>query len=104
MRRDPYGIHILRRDTARALEPRKGMVVGLPKVVIDASHAAHALAAYDALAASEQRLAEALEQAHDALTDPRGPFHEQIRVALGIVGNAIAKRKALAARKALEGK
>jgi hypothetical protein len=58
--KDPYGIHILRREVARSQEPHKGMQAGLPKVTVCASHAAHAVAAFDALATEkaglEQRL------------------------------------------------
>jgi hypothetical protein len=66
---EPYGIHILRRDTGRALEPRKGMTVGMPKVVIDASHAAHALAAYDAKCAEVAELTSRLASALSFVPD-----------------------------------
>lgn len=51
---EPYGIHILRREVERSKEPRAGMQVGMQKISLDASHAAHALAAYDALIAASQ--------------------------------------------------
>ena len=53
--RDPYGLAKLRRAFEDS-QHRTGMVVGLPKVTIDASHVNHALVYIDALRAELQRL------------------------------------------------
>ncbi len=58
---EPYGIKKLRRAFEISQEPRTGMHVGLPYVTIEASLVAHALAAYDSLAARVAPADEALE-------------------------------------------
>jgi len=53
--RDPYGLSKLRRAFEES-QHRTGMVVGLPKVTIDASHVNHALVYIDALREEIQHL------------------------------------------------